>query len=156
MNIGAAIVLGSVVIGTGMAISGVVTGIGTHILNRDEMSVCWQKDLVPGLSGLATQIALPRFKDSLPPSMSVQDRARVIQSFSVSLSNLEFTGESGHWGTVKCGATIAYSYNRPDGTAQTFNKGNVISYTMHPWKGGWGYEMSGASIPMLLISYTDQ
>jgi hypothetical protein len=153
---GSAIVLGSVVIGVGIAISGVVTKIGAHTLSHDKMSVCWQHGLTSGLDDLAKQVALPRFKDALPASMSSQDRAGVIQSFSVSLSNREFTGESGHWGTVKCDATIAYSYTRPDGTTHTVDKGNVVAYTMHPAKSGWGYEMNGASIPMLLISYTDQ
>jgi hypothetical protein len=156
LNSGSAIVLGSVVISVGMAVSGVVTEIGARTLNRDKMSVCWQHGLASGLDDLAKQVALPMFKDALPASMSAQDQASVTQSFSVSLSNREFTGESDHWGTVRCGATIAYSYTRPDGTTHTVDKGNVVAYTMHPEKIGWGYEMNGASIPMSLISYTDQ
>lgn len=153
MNSGSAIILGSVVIGVGIVISGTVSEIGARTFNRDKMSVCWQHGLASGLDDLAKEVALPMFKDALPVTMSVQDRTRVIQSFSVSLSNRQFTGESGHWGTIKCAAEIAYSYKRPDGATNAVDKGNIVAYTMHPAKNGWSYDMNGASIPMLLISY---
>lgn len=47
LNTGAAIVLGSILIGGGIAVSGVVAKVGEGVINNEKMAVCWAPDLGP-------------------------------------------------------------------------------------------------------------
>lgn len=149
----AAIFGGAVIIGVGVASSGAMAQFAKNSLRYQQQAVCWNQNLTGGIDQLAQQIAKPEFEDTLPSSMSDADKAKVISSLSIKLTNNAFTGESRAGGTINCDAAISFSYTRPDGSNYSNNNGNIVTYIMHPAADGWSYEMDGESIPSGIIHY---
>lgn len=153
MSNGIAIFFGAAVIGIGVAASGTVTQFGKNVIAQRQHSACWNPDLTDGLSQAAAKIAEPQFKASLPPSLSVKERAAIITSFKINISNNAFTGMSSDGGTIHCEAGLSLSYTRPDGSVYSNNGSNIVTYIMHPSGNGWSYEMNRASFPLDIMSY---
>ena len=155
MDNGIAIVIGSLLIGAGIAGAGYVSEMGKDQIAQQKLAACWGPGITSNINSLATQEALIQLKASYPNDMSQKDQDSTSKSFSATLSDYASSGASDNWSTINCNASIAYTYDRPDGTTSTTNDGNLISYTVHPAAGGWDSEMSGTDIPLGVVAYTE-
>lgn len=150
-----AIILGAIIIGASVTLSGPVTDAAQDMKAKTRMAACWSPDVTNGLPFLATQIATPDLNDSYPDDMSQHDQNNVSSSFAVKLAAFNYTGQSDNGGTINCAATITYSYTRPDGTKDLHDAGDLITYEVHPTKNGWAPAMDSDDIPDGVVSYTD-
>jgi hypothetical protein len=153
LKTGFSIVLGSIVIGAGIAVSGYVTELGKQQIASQKMAACWSSPVTQTLDSLVTQVALSQLKSSYPAGMTQQDQDAVSNSFSATVRNYSFAGAVPDSGTINCNGSIAISYTRPDNSKYSKDQGDIISYQINPSANGWDAEMNQADIPSSLITY---
>ena len=155
MGNGYSILLSSIVIGAGIAISGSASEITKNYLNQQIEAACWNSNVTSGLNDLVVEESKSSFKASYPDTMTQNSQDAVTNSLAVTLSNYAFTSASNGGGTIKCDAAMSFTYTRPDKTVYTNTDGNIVSYEVHPGQNGYSSEMSGSDIPFGVIIYKD-
>ncbi len=145
--------IGSIFIAAGIALSGAAPDLTKFYLTQQNESACWNPGVTTGMGGLATEVASPSFKTTLPANMSQSDQDATVKSFAVTLQNYAYTGSND--GTINCDAQAQFTYTRPDKSVYTDQGGNVISYELHHSQDGYTEEMLSSDVPNGVFSYTD-